>query len=156
MRIGLGRTDRRPVRKSARGEPMVAVGTRPGPAGPLAAGVRPRGLPPTRLTILIERAASTLALGRLIRRDAEGLERQIHRTLLTALLDHSRPVDEVALRAKALGVVLDRRHLVGVVVRHRADDPGGRPVGGRRARRPARPGCATSPRRSARRCGRPS
>ncbi|MEU5914581.1 PucR family transcriptional regulator [Micromonospora sp. NPDC047527] len=81
--------------------------------------------PPTRLTILIERAASTLALGRLIRRDAEGLERQIHRTLLTALLDHSRPVDEVALRAKALGVVLDRRHLVGVMVRHRADDPAG-------------------------------
>jgi purine catabolism regulator len=80
--------------------------------------------PPTRLTILIERAASTLALGRLIRRDAEGLERQIHRTLLTALIDHSRPVDEVALRAKALGVTLDRRHLVGVVVRHRADDPG--------------------------------
>ncbi|WP_455429996.1 PucR family transcriptional regulator [Micromonospora maritima] len=81
--------------------------------------------PPTRLTILIERAASTLALGRLIRRDAEGLERQIHRTLLTALIDHSRPVDEVALRAKALGVTLDRRHLVGVVVRHRADDPVG-------------------------------
>ena len=90
--------------------------------------------PPTRLTILIERAASTLALGRLIRRDAEGLERQIHRTLLTALLDHSRPVDEVALRAKALGVVLDRRHLVGVVVRHRAEDPAGRRPGGRQAR----------------------
>lgn len=84
----------------------------------------PVATPPTRLTILIERAASTLALGRLIRRDAEGLERQIHRTLLTALIDHSRPVDEVALRAKALGVTLDRRHLVGVVVRHRADDPG--------------------------------
>ncbi|MFC4017619.1 PucR family transcriptional regulator [Micromonospora sp. GCM10011542] len=85
----------------------------------------PENGPPTRLTILVERAASTLALGRLIRRDAEGLERQIHRTLLTALLDHSRPVDEVALRAKALGVVVDRRHLVGVMVRHRADDPAG-------------------------------
>ncbi|MDG4796791.1 PucR family transcriptional regulator [Micromonospora sp. WMMD1082] len=81
------------------------------------------GEPPTRLRILVERAASTLALGRLIRRDAEGLERQIHRTLLTALLDHSRPVDEVALRARALGVPLERRHLVGVVVRYRADDP---------------------------------
>ncbi|MFI1197447.1 PucR family transcriptional regulator [Micromonospora sp. NPDC020750] len=81
------------------------------------------GGPPTRLTILVERAASALALGRLIRRDAEGLERQIHRTLLTALLDHSRPVDEVALRARALGVVLERRHLVGVVVRYRADEP---------------------------------
>jgi PucR family transcriptional regulator, purine catabolism regulatory protein len=81
--------------------------------------------PPTRLTILVERAASTLALGRLIRRDAEGLERQIHRTLLAALLDHARPVDEVALRARALGVPLERRHLVGVVVRHRTEDPAG-------------------------------
>ncbi|MEU7611241.1 PucR family transcriptional regulator ligand-binding domain-containing protein [Micromonospora sp. NPDC049204] len=92
---------------------------------PSAQSSEPIAGPPTRLTILIERAASTLALGRLIRRDAEGLERQIHRTLLTALLDHSRPVDEIALRAKALGVVLDRRHLVGVMVRHRAEDPGG-------------------------------
>ncbi|MEU8112123.1 PucR family transcriptional regulator ligand-binding domain-containing protein [Micromonospora sp. NPDC048947] len=92
---------------------------------PGAQAVEPTAGSPTRLTILIERAASTLALGRLIRRDAEGLERQIHRTLLTALLDHSRPVDEVGLRAKALGVVLDRRHLVGVMVRHRADDPAG-------------------------------
>jgi PucR family transcriptional regulator, purine catabolism regulatory protein len=73
--------------------------------------------PPTRLTILLERAASTLALGRLIRRDEEGLERQLHGTLLTALLDHSLPVDEVALRARALGVPLDRRRLIGVVVR---------------------------------------
>jgi purine catabolism regulator len=88
--------------------------TASGPAGGEA--------PPTRLTILVERAASTLALGRLIRRDADGLERQIHRTLLTALLDHGRPVDEVALRARALGVALDRRHLVGVVVRHRGEE----------------------------------
>lgn len=92
-------------------------------AGGGALAGRAVGAPPTRLTILVERAASTLALGRLIRRDAEGLERQIHRTLLTALLDHSRPVDEVALRARALGVTLERRHLVGVVVRHRLDDP---------------------------------
>ncbi|ROO60956.1 CdaR family transcriptional regulator [Micromonospora sp. Llam0] len=77
------------------------------------------GGPPLRWSILLERAASTLALGRLIRRDAEGLERQIHRTLLTALLDGSQPVDEVAMRARALGVGLDRRHLVGVAVRFR-------------------------------------
>ncbi|WP_326553072.1 PucR family transcriptional regulator [Micromonospora sp. NBC_01813] len=80
------------------------------------------GEPPTRLSILLERAASTLALGRLIRRDADGLERQIHRTLLTALLDGSQPVDEVAMRSRALGVGLDRRHLVGMVVRLRAED----------------------------------
>nr|WP_323135730.1 PucR family transcriptional regulator [Micromonospora peucetia] len=96
--------------------------------------------PPSRLTILVERAASTLALGRLIRRDAEGLERQIHRTLLTALLDHSLPVDEVALRARALGVVLDRRHLVGVVVRHRADDPAGEGGPATETPHPADPG----------------
>ncbi|MEV6967087.1 PucR family transcriptional regulator ligand-binding domain-containing protein [Hamadaea sp. NPDC051192] len=75
------------------------------------------GAPPTRLTILVERAASTLALGRLIQRDEEGLERQLHGTLLAALLDHSLPVDEVALRARALGVTVDRRRLVGVVIR---------------------------------------
>nr|WP_167454604.1 PucR family transcriptional regulator [Micromonospora arborensis] len=92
---------------------------------PSAQATEPIAGPPTRLTILIERAASALALGRLVRRDDDGLERQIHRTLLTALLDHSRPVDEVALRARALGVVLDRRHLVGVMVRHRAEDPAG-------------------------------
>ncbi|TCB98333.1 PucR family transcriptional regulator [Micromonospora zingiberis] len=95
------------------------------PHGDASARVGAVPAPPTRLTILVERAASTLALGRLIRRDAEGLERQIHRTLLTALLDRSRPVDEVALRARALGLMLDRRHLVGVVVRHRGDDVGG-------------------------------
>ncbi|HEY0697507.1 MAG TPA: helix-turn-helix domain-containing protein, partial [Micromonospora sp.] len=83
--------------------------------------------PPTRLTILLERAASTLALGRLIRRDAEGLVRQIHRNLLTALLDHSRPVDEVALHAQALGVALDRRYLLGVAIRHRREEPGAEP-----------------------------
>lgn len=88
--------------------------------GPAPAGV----VPPTRLTILLERAASTLALERLIRRDAEGLERQIHRTLLTALLDN-QPVADVALRARALGVPLDRCHLVGVVVRYRSDEPRG-------------------------------
>jgi len=88
--------------------------------------------PPTRLVILLERAASTLALGRLIERDAEGLARQLHGTLLSALLEHSLPVDEVALRAKALGVTLERRRLIGVVVRPRQDDAGteGRGAGG--------------------------
>jgi purine catabolism regulator len=91
----------------------------PGPDGAVGVG----GAPPSRLSILLERAASTLALGRLIRRDAEDLDRQLHRTLLTALLDHTRSVDEVTLRARALGVPLERRHLVGVVVRHRGDPP---------------------------------
>ncbi|GMA85574.1 hypothetical protein GCM10025868_08240 [Angustibacter aerolatus] len=67
--------------------------------------------------VLLERAATTLALHRLIARDREGLERQTHRTLLTALLDHAHPDAEIALRARALGVPLDGRRLVGAVVR---------------------------------------
>ncbi|MGN9912534.1 PucR family transcriptional regulator [Phytohabitans sp. LJ34] len=102
---------------------VTNVGARGQDWGRLLARWAGDGPPPTRLTILLERAASTLALGRLIRRDAAGLEHQLHRTLLTALLDHTRPVDEVALRARALGVPLDRRHLVGVVVRHRGEEP---------------------------------
>ncbi|WP_446680433.1 PucR family transcriptional regulator [Allocatelliglobosispora scoriae] len=98
---------------------VTTVGARGQDWGRLLLHVRAE--PANRLRILLERAASTLALGRLIRRDAEGLERQLHATLLTALLDHSRPVDEVALRARALGVTLERRHLVGVVVRPRHD-----------------------------------
>jgi PucR family transcriptional regulator, purine catabolism regulatory protein len=101
----------------ARGQDWGRLLLRWPPPGEAAADATP----PTRLAILLERAASTLALGRLIRRDEEGLERQIHRTLLTALLDHTRPVDEVALRARALGVALERRHLVGVVVRRRQE-----------------------------------
>lgn len=103
---------------------VTAVGARGQDWGRLLVRWPREGAPPTRLTILVERAASTLALGRLIRRDAEGLERQIHRTLLSALLDHNRPVDEVALRARALGVPLERRHLIGVVVRQRVEEPG--------------------------------
>ncbi|MEV6374963.1 PucR family transcriptional regulator [Micromonospora musae] len=109
------------------GGDLATVRPRRGAAAPEALLGRPspQFVPPTRLTILVERAASTLALGRLIRRDAEGLERQMHRTLLTALLDHSWPVDEVALRAKALGVTLERRHLVGVMIRFRVDGAAG-------------------------------
>lgn len=115
----------------ARGQDWGRLLLRWPPSGASSGAV---GEPFTRLTILVERAASTLALGRLIRRDAEGLERQIHRSLLTALLDHSRPVDEVALGARALGVPLDRRHLVGVVVRHRDDNPAGPEAGQARLR----------------------
>nr|WP_212846220.1 PucR family transcriptional regulator ligand-binding domain-containing protein [Catellatospora sp. IY07-71] len=103
----------RPGRPVAGGPELVAL------AGAGIAGEEHPLTPPTRLVILLERAASTLALGRLIRRDAEGLERQLHGTLLSALLDHSLPVSEVALRAAALGIQLERRRLVGVVVRHR-------------------------------------
>ena len=99
-------------------------------SGQAASGqAAPGSAPPTRLSILVERAASALALGRLIRRDEEGLERQTHRTVLTALLDHTVPVDEVVVRARALGVPLERRRLVGVTVCYR--DRAGTRAGGR-------------------------
>ncbi|MGN6333647.1 MAG: PucR family transcriptional regulator [Motilibacteraceae bacterium] len=75
------------------------------------------GDPLPRHTILVERAASALALNRLVQRDLESLERQTHRTLLAGILAHSVPSSEVALRARALGVPLDGRRLLGVVVR---------------------------------------
>ena len=84
------------------------------------------GAPGSRDLMLVERCASTLALNRLVERDRESLERQTHRTLLAGILDHSWPDAEVMLRARALGVPLDDRRLVAVVVRR--DVEAGEPV----------------------------
>lgn len=73
----------------------------------------------SRQTMLLERAAATLALNRLMVRDRESLERQTHRTLLSGILTHALTVSDVALRAAALGVPLEGRRLVGVVLRPR-------------------------------------
>ncbi|WP_031072011.1 PucR family transcriptional regulator [Streptomyces sp. NRRL WC-3742] len=70
-------------------------------------------------TMLLERGASALALNRLVVRDRESLERQTHRTLLSGILTHALTVSEVSLRAQALGVPLEGRRLVGVVLRRR-------------------------------------
>lgn len=78
-----------------------------------------------RLHILLERAASTLALNRLIQRDQESLERQTHRTLTAALMGDSLPSAEIPLRARALGVPLEGRRLLGAVVRPRQRPPAG-------------------------------
>lgn len=67
--------------------------------------------------VLAERAAAALALGRLIEREHESLERQSHRTLLGALVDQSLTTHEILLRAKGLGVPLEGKALVGVVLR---------------------------------------
>ncbi|WP_344242424.1 PucR family transcriptional regulator [Actinocorallia libanotica] len=68
--------------------------------------------------VLIERAATTLALGRLLDRHEASLERQAHGTLISGILAraHSDP-QEAAARARALGVRLSGRRLLGVVVR---------------------------------------
>jgi purine catabolism regulator len=74
---------------------------------------------PSRLIMLAERGAATLALNRLMQRDRESLERQTHRTLLTAILNHAHSSSEISLRARAIGVRLDDKRLVGIVLRLR-------------------------------------
>jgi hypothetical protein len=82
--------------------------------------------------LLLSRAAATLALGHLLTSQAESLERQAHRTLISALIEGSgfpaapgSPADdegEAAARARAMGVEVTGRDLVAVVVR--LPDPG--------------------------------
>ena len=104
--------------------------------------------------LLISRAAATLALGHLLTSQAESLERQAHRTLISAIIErsgHGRR-GEAEARARALGVEVAGRELVAVVVRLADAEPpaGGR---GRRCRRrragsaAGRPPCSGSPRR---------
>jgi purine catabolism regulator len=75
--------------------------------------------PPTATdTVLVERAATTLALGRLLTRHRESLDRQAHRTLITGIITqaHADPA-EAAVRARALGVPVDERQLIAIVLR---------------------------------------
>lgn len=77
--------------------------------------------------LLLSRAAATLALGRLLTSRGESLERQAHRTLISALVGGVGPSGpfgeagagegEAAARARAMGVELTGRDLVAVVVR---------------------------------------
>ncbi|MFI8179533.1 PucR family transcriptional regulator [Actinacidiphila glaucinigra] len=92
---------------------LVVVGE-PAPGAGQEPGERPH-----RHSVLLERGAATLALNRLLERDRESLERQTHRTLLSGILTHALTVSDVALRARALGVPLEGRRLVGVMLRLR-------------------------------------
>jgi PucR family transcriptional regulator, purine catabolism regulatory protein len=75
-------------------------------------------------TVLIERAATTLALGRLLTRHAESLDRQAHRTLITGIISQAlADPAEAAVRSRALGVPVDGRQLIAIVLRLR--DPAG-------------------------------
>jgi PucR family transcriptional regulator, purine catabolism regulatory protein len=79
--------------------------------------------------VLIERAATTLALGRLLTRHRESLERQAHRTLISGIISqaHADPA-EAAVRSRALGVPVDGRQLIAMVLRFRdrvVSGPGG-------------------------------
>ena len=83
------------------------------------------GPPRSTDTVLIERAATTLALGRLLTRQQESVERQAHRTLISGIIAqaHADPA-EAAMRSRALGVPVDGRQLVAIVLRRHSDGPG--------------------------------
>ena len=78
-----------------------------------------RGRPPApRDLALLERAATTLALGRLLDHQRESLERQAHRTILSVLVGHGYgDPAEAQARARALGVPVTGRRLMVAVVR---------------------------------------
>jgi PucR family transcriptional regulator, purine catabolism regulatory protein len=81
--------------------------------------------PAPRDLALLERAATTLALGRLLDRQQESLERQAHRTILSVLVGHGYgDPAEAQARARALGVPMTGRRLMAVVVRVAADETG--------------------------------
>ena len=82
--------------------------------------------PPAPLDLaLVERTAAALALTRLIARQRESLERQVHRTLISAIIEQAgADPDEAAVRARALGVPVDGRQLIALVVRLRDPGPG--------------------------------
>ncbi len=73
--------------------------------------------PTVRDSMLLERGAATVALSRLVERDRESLERQSHRTLLTGIIAGSVALTETTARAQALGVPLEGRALVSVLLR---------------------------------------
>jgi PucR family transcriptional regulator, purine catabolism regulatory protein len=74
--------------------------------------------PAPRDLALLERAATTLALGRLLDHQRESLERQAHRTILATFLGHGYgDPAEAQARARALGVPVTGRRLMAVIVR---------------------------------------
>jgi len=83
------------------------------------------GPPSATDTVLIERTATTLALGRLLARHQESLDRQAHRTLITGIITqaHADPA-EAAVRARALGVPVDGRQLIAMVLKLGDRGPG--------------------------------
>ncbi len=79
---------------------------------------------------VLERAATTVALNRLVDRDEDTLERHAHGGLLASILQHSYTSPQwVELRAESMGVPLRDQRLIGLVVDVDHAEP---PASGRR------------------------
>lgn len=76
------------------------------------------GPPTSTQAVVAERAATALALSRLLERDRDSLERQAHRSLLTDIVDRTwSSAADVHARSRALGVPTEGCALVALVVR---------------------------------------
>jgi PucR family transcriptional regulator, purine catabolism regulatory protein len=96
--------------------------------------LQPGGEPTARQVMVLERAASALALNRLIERDQQSLERQAHRNVLTDLVGRRQTEADLHARTAALGVPTSGKVLVGLVVRTRSGGPTGVSAAGEGAR----------------------
>lgn len=85
------------------GQVIVALGREPGPTDYL----------------LVERAATTIALSRLAASQQQNLQRQAHASLIGAIIARG-DADQAALRARALGLPVAGRRLIGLVLRFRS------------------------------------
>ncbi len=77
---------------------------------------------PHSLIMLVEQAAATLAIGRLVDRESELLDLNTHRSILNALLSGDDVGRDLEQGAEALGVSFRRSDLVALAVRDRAPD----------------------------------
>ncbi|MFB9835866.1 PucR family transcriptional regulator [Actinoallomurus acaciae] len=109
------RTDERTAYDASSQWLVTVVGARGEDWGRLI--IAGEGPPSPRDGVLIERAATTLALGRLLDQHAQSLERQAHGSIIAGILAHAySDPQEAAARARALGVPLTGRRLLGIVV----------------------------------------
>jgi purine catabolism regulator len=75
-----------------------------------------------RMAMLAERAAITLALGRLIERDLGSMTLHVHGNMLAGVISPDATTHDLSLAARAVGVTLEHRQVVGVAVRLRDND----------------------------------
>lgn len=91
---------------------------------------------PAWTRLILERAATALAVNRLIERDQATLEQHSHGSLLTAIMQASYSSPEwLDVRSEALGVPLRGKTLIGMVVIPNFGATGGRALGVQAARR---------------------
>lgn len=112
----------------ARGEDWGRLILMTGSAGDrtAVAGVEPLMMLPHSIIVLLERAASTLALIRLVDRERDVVEQHSHRSLLREMIARGRLDRDVEAEAAALDVPIRGRDLIALGLRAAASAEDGR------------------------------